>query len=78
MWRLTSCFFDGRTWHHFYGAMVLFQVGGILGLCVGVSLISVVEIVYWAVVGVVQKSLTTKRRNVEEGRRKITVEEVVG
>ena len=57
---------------------VIFQVGGILGLCVGVSLISVVEIVYWAVVGVVQKSLTTKRRNVEEGRRKITVEEVVG
>jgi hypothetical protein len=32
-------------------------VGGILGLCVGVSLISGIEIVYWVVVGFVEKSL---------------------
>ncbi len=33
--------------NHFLSKLSFSQVGGILGLCVGVSLISAVEIVYW-------------------------------
>jgi len=34
----------------------LSQVGGILGLCVGISLISAMEFMYWLSIKIVQKS----------------------
>ena len=50
------------------------QVGGILGLCVGVSLISAVEIVYWVLVGLTENTFKSKgkRKSSDKDKNNLT------